>query len=244
MHFVVVAAFMLLVPTEGSPTIASGDSAFVRIDYPHALAAYQSVLRTSPGDAGAMWRIARVYNLMAEVVKRDQKEELYRKAETFARLCVATDSTNARGHTWLAVCLGNIAMFEGSKTKVQLANDIKSELDIALRLDPNDDVSYTILGSFYRALGNISWIERSLANVFLGHLPEGGFTESEQALKKAIELGPRVLRHQHELGMLYLDLGRKTEAKQIFEAALTLPSLVASDSSSKERIRKKLQGLE
>jgi len=89
-----------------------------------------------------------------------------------------------------AAALGNIAMFEGSKGKVRLCNEIKQELDRALDLDSLDDVAYSIMGSFYLALGKVSWIERQLASVFLGSLPDGGFEEAEAALRRAIAIAP------------------------------------------------------
>jgi tetratricopeptide (TPR) repeat protein len=120
-------------------------------------------------------------------------------------------------------------MFKGGKTKVKLCYSIKHELDCSIRLDPDDDIAYSILGSFYMALGNVSWIERQLAAVFLGSLPEGGYDESERALKKAIALAPGAIRHHFELGDLYMQEDRNREALEEFRLVLTLPVRIASD---------------
>jgi tetratricopeptide (TPR) repeat protein len=129
-------------------------------------------------------------------------------------------------------------MFEGSKKKVELSNEIKYELDYALKLNPDDDVAYSILGSFYRALGNVSWFERTLADLFLGGLPEGGYEESEKALTRAIELAPENMRHHYELARLYLNWDRQGEARRSFERAVTCPVLVARDRSRQTRAKR------
>ena len=210
-------------------TVSDGDEAFVRIDYPSAAAIYDSVLATSPDSAAILWRLARVYVCMADIAPRDQKTVLYRIAEQYARREILADSTLAEGHTWLAAALGNIAMFEGSKAKVAMCHEIKKELETAITLNPDDDIAYSILGSFYLALGNVSWIERQLAAIFLGSLPDGGYKEAEAALKTAIKIAPDVVRHHFELGELYIKEDRSQEAIAEFQTATSLPLALASD---------------
>lgn len=79
------------------------------------------------------------------------------------------------------------------------------------------------------ALGSIAWIERQLAAIFLGSLPEGEYDESESALKKAIALAPGVICHHIELGELYMQQDRNREALEEFRQVVALPVLLASD---------------
>jgi tetratricopeptide (TPR) repeat protein len=134
-------------------------------------------------------------------------------------------------------------MFEGSKAKVALCNVIKQELDCSIRLNPSDDIAHSILGSFYLAIGNVSWIERQLAAAFLGGLPDGGYEESELALKKAIALAPNVIRHHFELGDLYLQQDRNQEALERFKLVMTLPILLASDQRTQLSAAKLIESL-
>lgn len=244
-----LALFVLILfgSAGGSPAfreIATGDSAFVQLRYADAEDWYARALTVSPHDPEVLWRLSRLANIRAGLLSGEEKHALYREAERHARACLSADSLVAEGHTWLAVSLGNLAMYEGSKAKVRLSREIKQELDRALALKPDDDVAYTILGSFYRALGNVSWIERQLASVFLGSLPEGGYPEAEAALQKAIGLAPGVLRHRKELGMLYMDWGREEDARKVLHEALLLPVVLASDRADKDRVREALRELE
>ena len=155
---------------------------------------------------------------MGEVAKKDERVGFYRKAELHARRCVELDPNKAEGHTWLAAALGNRALFEGIRTQIELANEIKAELDRALALRQDDDATYSILGSYYFTLGSVSWVERQLAGLFLSSVPEGGFEESEAAFLKAIAIAPETPRHRFELGKLYLDWGREEEGKRMLES--------------------------
>jgi len=218
-----------------APGIA-GDIAFFRIDYPTAVSMYESALEQDPVNAGLLWRLARVYVCMGEVADRAERSGMFRTAEEYARRCIMLDSTKAEGHTWLAGALGYMALEAGKSEQLRLSFELVREVRIALKLNPRDDAAYSILGSFYRALGNVSWLERQLARLFFGGIPEGGFAEAEAALQNAITLGPDIMRHHYELAVLYVDWGRKEEAITVLEHAARLPVRVAIDRQRIKRI--------
>lgn len=235
--FILVVLFVL------PANVSIGDEAFVRIDYPAAITAYEEQLHSYPNDPDLLWRLARVYVCTGEVKENGEGEPFFKMAETYARRCIRSDSTNAEGHTWLAATLGYLALNAGMKEQVRLTNELHAELDKSLILNPANDGAYSIRGSLYRALGNVSWLERQLASIFLGNLPEGDYEDGERALKKAIALGPDVMRHHYELGVLYLDWERKEEAKAALEFAATLPIRVAIDRPRLAKIKALLASL-
>jgi len=223
-----------------SVSVKNGDEAFLRQEYDDAISIYESALSSSEDKAELLWRIARCYVSIGDVAKREEREQYYRKAEMYAARSVKEDSLNSDAHCWYAVATGYVAIYEGVRAKVQAANKIKSELDIAIQLNPKNDVAYSILGTFYRTLGKVGWIEKQLADLLLGGLPSGGFAEAEQALKKAVELAPDIIRHRFELGMLYLDMERPDDAKGVFQSAVSLPPILASDKKRIERMKKEI----
>lgn len=236
-------SFLFLVGTIVSALLSRGDDLFIQQDYVSAISMYEKHLKENPEDAEALWRISRAQISIGDVAKREEREPYYRTAETFATRAVRSDSLNSAAHTWRAVSLGYIAIYEGSRTKVTLCNEIKHELDLAIQLDPKNDIAYSIYGTFYRALGKVNWFERALANTLLGGLPDGGFEEAEQSLKKAIALAPKIIRHRFELGMVYLEMEKPNEAKKIFSEAIKLPVLLASDKDRIERMKRRLTEL-
>jgi tetratricopeptide (TPR) repeat protein len=204
---------------------------------------YETGLSVDPMNAELLWRMARTYISIGDVAKHEEREQYYRKADEYSTKAVLADSGNSDAHCWKAITVGYVSMYEGTRSKVAMANVVKNELDIAIRLNPNNDIAYSILGTFYRALGNISWIERQLADLLLGGIPDGGFAEGETSLKKAIALSPTIIRHRFELGRLYLDWGKDQAAKKIFLTTINLPPNLASDTHRFEFMKKKLAEL-
>jgi tetratricopeptide (TPR) repeat protein len=223
--------------------LLAGDGAFLRMDYPKAVEFYNAALGDHPDDPDILWRLARVYVCKGEVRDGAERSAECKQAEAYARRCIELDSMKAEGHCWRAAALGYVALDAGTSDQVKLSHELLREAELALALNPRDDAAYSILGSFYRAIGNVSWFQRQLAAIFVGKIPKGGYEEAEDALKKAIALAPDVMRHQYELGILYIDMDRKDEAKRVLEHAATLPVKVAIDRPRLEKIRELLLGL-
>jgi len=230
----------LLIPISSS-LVQTGDREFYAINYPVAITLYSEALAADPDNPAIHWRLARVYVTSGEVAPESEREQIYRKAESHARRCIALDSTIAEGHTWLAAALGNIALFVGGSTKIKLANEIKAELDHSLALSEEDDVTWSILGSFYYSVGAVSWFERQMANIFLSSIPEGGFEESEYAFRRAIAIAPDIPRHRFELGKVYLEWGREEDGYRMFESALQLAPTSAGDTVARRVMQEYLR---
>jgi tetratricopeptide (TPR) repeat protein len=220
-----------------------GDESFLRINYPEAVSRYESALGEHPGEPAFLWRLARVYVCMGEVAEGEERVHLLAMAEQCARACIAADSTVVEGHTWLAGVLGYRALEEGASEQIRLSQELVREANQAIRLNANEDAAYSILGSFYRALGGVGWLKRSVASLFLGSIPEGGYAEAEAALRRAVAIAPGIMRHQYELGILYIDMGREEEARQALEAAGRLPVKTAIDRPRLEKIHELLSRL-
>ena len=218
-----------------------GDDAFARCDYPSAERQYDSVLAVGPPNAELLWHLARLHIAMGDASEENERGEHYRAAGDFAKKCISLDSTSSEGFAWLAASLGNEAMEAGGKRKVQLANEIKKCLDRSVALDSTNDIAWSILGTFYRALGGVSWIERQLAKLLLGSLPEGGYTESEQAFRRAIAIAPQSMRHRFELALLYEAMDRTDEARVEYAACAALQPQMISDRRRLAKAEKWLQ---
>lgn len=236
---------LLLVCAFGVPAdgISAGDRAFEREHYDEAIRCYERVAdhHDADAEAEAEWKLARAVICRADVSPIAEQQEAYHRALAAAEHSLQIRSQCSNAHTWYAIALGYVAIGEGVRSQIQIAHRIKAEVEEAIRLDPSNDVAYSIQGTLFRSLGNVGWVERQLAAVLIGKLPEGGYPEAEKALCKAIALAPDVIRHRYELGLLYLDWGKKDAARQTFLKTLPLPPAIASDRIRIADIRKRLE---
>jgi len=237
-------AALLVTLLSSRANVSAGDAAFLQIDYPAAIAAYEEQLPPFPNDTELLWRLARVYVCSGEVKEKEEAEGLFRKADEYARQCIRLDSSSAEAHTWLAAALGYRALSAGLREQVRLTNEMHDEIETAIALNPNNDAAYSMRGSLFRALGNVGWFKRGMASVFVGSLPEGDFEKAEAALKKAIGLAPEGMRHHYELAVLYLDWEREQDARAELQKAAALPVRVAIDRPRLEKINALLASLE
>ena len=163
-----------------------------------------------PENAEVMWRIARAYsNLGDEEKSQDNQEkarELYQKAEKYARSGVKIDSNHSFCHTYIGVAVGNIALIESSKKKVQLSVVIKNEVMTAIELDDNNDTAHHLLARWHRGVANLSWIERGFAKIFYGGLPPASHEEAIEHFKKAVKILPTYINHHLELARTYQEM--------------------------------------
>ena len=216
------------------------DKEFRRMNYPKADSIYTSELRKNPGNAEFYWKLARLQVSMGESISSENANaglQHYQKAAEYARTCINLDSTNAKGHTWLAASMGIMADKVGTKEKLNRANEIKRELDTALRLNPNDETALSLLGSFYREAANVGWFKRVVANTFIGEVPKGNYELAEKAFRRAIALDPQIIRNYHELALICIEKGNREEAVGLMKSAIDKPILFASDRRRIEKMR-------
>lgn len=200
--------------------------------YGEALSLMESTNARYPGQSEVLWRlVAHMINDGDALKDRNEakRESCYRRAVQYGEAAVKADPANSNAHAYLAAAYGSVAMYEGGKEKVKLANIIRDELDAALKLDPRNSVAHTIYGTWQREVSEVSWVERRLAAVFLGSLPDASLEESVRHFNAAIQADPTVLRHRYELGLTYIAMDRDDLAARSFRAALKCPDLLRTD---------------
>ena len=227
-------------------TLHLADKALWEMNYQKADSLYTSELQQNPENVELYWKMSRLQVSQGESINSENSDlrlQHYRKAAEYARKAISLDSTNAKGHTWLAASLGIMADKIGTKEKLKRAGEIKKEIDTALRLNPNDETALSMLGSYYREAANIGWFRRMVGNTFIGDVPEGNFELAEKAFRKSISLDSRIIRNYHELALIDLENDRKEEAILLMKTALDKPILTASDRRRIEEMRRLLKKL-
>jgi tetratricopeptide (TPR) repeat protein len=218
--------------------LAAGDSSLVRLDLNAATAAYVQAHRAAPENYEAAWKLARALADQATLTpKAVDQRRLCMQAESLARAAVVLEPTGAKGHAFLAVALGKLALFEGGKNKVRLSHEIEAEADTALALDPDEDLAHHVLGVWNREVAELSGFLRFFATTFYGSLPRGSLDDALDHLRKAASLRPDVIPHRVELGITLAAARRYPEAEKELERALSMPTSWVTDDYYRAKAR-------
>ena len=223
--------------------VLKGDAAYKKFDNKAALKYYSKALETEPKNYEAAWKSARAYVDVGEKLS-DTKERrsYYEKGYECAQKAVAINPNGSKGHLFLSIAIGRVALDAGAKERVKLSKEVKSEVDKALAIDPKDDVAWHVLGRWHRRLSSLSWIEKNFANMFLGGVPkEASMENGVDCFKKAIQLNPSHINHHLELAITYEKMGKKDLAVAAYSKVLELPIKDADDEDHKKEAEERLK---
>jgi tetratricopeptide (TPR) repeat protein len=223
--------------------IAKGDAAYERFENKAALEFFKKALETDPKNYEASWKLARAYVDVGEKLS-DTKERrsYYEKGYDCAKKAVAINPNGSKGHLYLSIAIGRVALDAGAKERVKLSKEVKSEVDKALAIDGQDDVAWHVLGRWHRRLSSLSWIEKNFANMFLGGVPkEASMENAVDCFRKAIQLNPAHINHHLELGITYEKMGKEELAVAAYSKVLELPIRDADDEDHKKEAEERLK---
>jgi tetratricopeptide (TPR) repeat protein len=210
--------------------VADGDAALARFDLDGALTAYRAAHKQTPADYEATWKLARALADKSTLTKdsNDQKQYCV-EAEQLARVAVSLKPDDSKGHAYLAVAVGKLALYEGGKHKVELGNEVKREADRAIKLNDKEDLAYHVLGVWNREMAELNWVLRKFAEMLYGKFPSASLDKAAENLEHARTLAPDVVPHPVELGVTLADMRRWQESNDVLEKALAIPKAWVTD---------------
>ena len=249
-HRLLAIVFVLLLVESGAAAESADDlidkgKVFDRkFQATEALPLYLSAEKLEPKNPDLLVRIARQYRyLMTDATDTKEKLRLGNLALDYSERAAACGPKDCDAQLATAITLGKMLPYLPTREQVAASPRIKDSVDKALAIDPRNDNAWHILGRWNRVLADISGAKRFVAGLMYGELPKGSYEEAERAMKKAIALNPHRLMHYIELGRIYAQMGRKDEARDLFNKGLGMPDAEKDDPETKARGREALAKL-
>lgn len=224
--------------------IAKGDRFDKNLQAKEALDSYLPASKLEPDNPRLLVRIARQYrHLMSDASSKQEKLRLGKVSLEYANRAASLAPKDPEAQLSPAISYGKMLPSMGSKDQVDASPRIKAAVDRTLRLDPNNDTAWHILGRWNRVLADMGQVKRVLAGALYGDLPKTTNETAEKCLLKAISINPNRLIHYVELGRIYAQEGRKDDARKSIEKGLAMPNKEKDDPEMKEIGRETLKKL-
>lgn len=163
----------------------------------------------------------------------------FRRAERFAQQAIEVYPQGDEGYKWLAVALGAQAEDANVKTQILLSRRVKENIEKALSLDPDDDISLLVLSRWHYKVASLQPWTKAYVRLVYGGLPHASLEKAETLLLQAIAKKDRIA-HRYNLAKVYHRMGRREAAVKQLRLALTLPVTFAEEADDLEKARRKL----
>ena len=224
--------------------IQKGDVFYAKLQAAEALRFYLPAEKLDPENVRLLVRISREYrHLMSDAPEAKEKLQLGDTAVTYAKRAVALSPDDSEAQLALAISCGKRMPLEGNKQRFASTHLIKKAVDRAITLNPTNDLSWQVLGRWYRGLADINPVKRAFAQIKYGELPAAKYEDAVRCFEKAIALNPNRLMHCIELGRTYAQIGRDADARKFITKGLAMPETEKDDPETKNLGRQILKKL-
>ncbi len=225
--------------SENSRLLQKADALYSDFKPKEALRELLKIPDGDPAHHEALSKISRIYidfgDMIPEPDGREKRLGQYRMAEQYARRAMKADPASTWGHFYVAVSLGKIATESSISKQIDLAQEIQTEVEKAIRLDPQNGYAYHIYGVWHRRVAEIGQAKRLLTSVFLRRsIPKGNMGKSVEYLTKAVSLNSTVIVHRLELAKTHMAVGNSELARSSLKAVQQLPIQLSDDPIHKK----------
>jgi tetratricopeptide (TPR) repeat protein len=225
--------------------IKNGDDLDLKLQASEALHFYLAAEKLEPKNVSLLCRIARQYrHLMVDATTREEKLRLGGISLDYAQRAAALAPNDSEAQLSPAISYGKMVSLQGMKEQIESGRRIKDAVDKAIKLDPQNDLAWDVLGRWNKVLADVNGLKRAVGSLLYGELPTGSNAEAVLCFQKAIEINPNRLMHYIELGQTYAQMGKTADARRLINKGLAMPDVEKDDPEMKRRGRETLAKLQ
>jgi tetratricopeptide (TPR) repeat protein len=172
---------------------------------------WEERLSRQPRDFEAAWKLARAAYWLGGHVAASQRRKQFERGVAAGTQAVAINPQRPEGYFWKAANMGALAESFGMRAGLRYRGAIKEALETVLEIDPAYEQ-----GSADRALGR--WYHK------VPRLFGGSKDKAEEHLLRSLTYNPNSSSSHFFLAELFLERGRRQEARAELEKVLTASS--------------------
>ena len=228
--------------------LKSADRLYGQFKPREAAAELDKVLELEPQNFEALAKLARAHIDLGDMIPQsapgwqEKRMKEYKIAEDYARKAITANPNSTWGYFYVAASLGNVAILSPVGKQIDLAGEIRSAVEKAIGLDPQNGFAYHVYGVWQRKMAEIGKTKRMFASLVYGRaVPAGTLEKSIEYLKKAVALNPTVIVSRLELAKSYLATENWPLARISLSSIRSLPVQFSDDAKHKQKAEELLE---
>ncbi len=196
-----------------------------------ALALFEKILKKEPENYQALLTAAYLHFRQGWLhSEHDQRREHYRILQLYSRKALALKPTEYAARLLAIVGKAKTARYLSPGEQVRVARELREDLAALSVIRPDDPDCVYVLSWLNFKVGKTSALEKFVASVFFGGLPEDLTIENAFALMhKVMQLRPGYIVYVYDLGLFSQRLGEPEKASSWYEKVLTMEAKTAED---------------
>lgn len=179
----------------------------------------------------------------------DQKEEADKRAQLekirdYVFRTGEIDSTVADYFYAKALYLGRLVEVVPVKEKARLTKEINVLLDTALEIDPQHVKAIYTLANWNEEVASLNPAIKSAMKLIFGGLPDASKENAIELYQKARKLNPGFIANNYKLALLLKKMSKPSQAMEILQAQMGLPTKTKEELDIKNKSRDLLQSFQ
>jgi tetratricopeptide (TPR) repeat protein len=230
-------------PAAAIAFVADGDRAHAAMQPTVALAAYERAIALDSNYYDALYKAAgEAVELGLFETNKPIMTAYFDTALAFARRAVTAYPTGSDGHYMLARVEGRAAMAVSGSNRIQVGKNVRNEALLSLKYDSLNPGGLHVLGVWNAEVMRLSGFERFIARTLLGGgiLGKANWHDAQSYMEKSVAVDPNRIIHHLDLGVIYLDVGKKPLAREQFELVMAMPLREYNDPHYKAEAQRRL----
>lgn len=214
-------------------------------DHAKALTLLYEANELFPDNDEILWRLSRSYADSAEVLQQMPEADedtilgLYETARNYADLAIAVNPSSSMAYTRRAVATGQIALYKGIWSAVDLVKQTRDAVERAVELDNENSVAHFVLGRSHAEVSQRPRIVRGPLGL--------GWANINKAIEHfdiAIELRPDYIRYRLDAAKALVREKQYERARELLEPVADLPKHSQLDDLYREQALALLEEIE
>jgi len=190
------------------------------------------------------WRLVQACLVLADsfekVKNKAQAKKYTEESFEMAKEAIKSGPNSLQAHKWYCAAVGRMAPLVSTKERIKFGHEFKEHRDIAVGIDPNDELMHHMYGRWCYEVASLSFFERKIAESFFASPPTSTYEEALDSLQKAHDLKQDWKTNHLWLAKAYIALKKYSEAIKWIDSGIAFP--IKSEDDAVSQIE--LKGLE